>query len=126
MTQDFVCLHCVNSEELRTWIRNNEVTEECSFCNPDEAGDDFSVCMPLDEFAELCANHVRERFISAEDAEIYPDSVDGDYPIDNWTTREVVEEVFNAEDMEIKHSEILNAIVDELGDDTWFDPNLFE
>lgn len=129
MTMSFVCLHCVESEELSNWIRRNQITgAECSFCQPDEAGNDYNVCMDLERFAELCADYIRSRYISTADAEIYPDSVDGDFPVDTWTTRELVNEVFNAEGMEIRHSEICNEIINVLGDseDTWVSATFFE
>ena len=126
--QNFVCPHCViDSPEIENWIKINSVIGECSFCDLNEARQDFNICVPLNLFAQYCAEIITSKYVRAEDeginiAEI-DDSLEKFLPL-----RMIVEEEFSMEGQEIRHSEIIDSIIDIIGDpdDIWFPNDFFE
>lgn len=130
MAENFVCPNCVDSNELETWIRENSINGHgCSFCHPNEAGQNFNICVPLNAFVAHCSNLIEEEFIPIEEEDVFIDDLeDSMFEDEIKPLRMLVRDELKKEDREIKHQDIIEEIINNIGDpdDYWMPIDLFD
>lgn len=121
MTTNFVCPNCVTSGLWKDKLRaESDVIGSCTYCNSSDVEnlEDFELGVPIETFINMVEEAINERFTTTEDEDIYPDSVDGDIPIEHFSTEDVLNEVL-VETIGVIHDEIIEEVSNSFEDTFW-------
>jgi len=111
----YVCVLCVNDEDLQETIRNNSVSKECSFCGRRSR---VPIAADLSDVVEHIRASIESEYDLAADWLPY-ESAEGGYQGEYWDTADLLTHEIGLDLPNDRHGSLLSAIVDAIGMEDW-------
>jgi hypothetical protein len=113
-----VCDGCLSDPYLRSIARENAKRDECSFCG--RVGRKKPIAIPFNDLMEVIGQAIFQYYDHAENEAIAWDQEDQAYVGSTYDTWELVHDELPTPS---ERGDVIQKIVDSLGDNTWCDKN---
>lgn len=119
--ESFVCGDCLDDPSIQSFIADNAVAIECTFCSETNS-EPFAA--PVDEVAAHITASLREEYGDAA-GQLGYDSAEGGYYGDYWTTAELLLDVIELELPKDMDDTLLTELLSHIEDITWCEKNAY-